>query len=141
MPGPAWNDLWFTTDGDFMIGGDGDIRTLEDSGNGDVRVALRSYISHRLMTQSSDWRFYPETAGNLNSFIGKTVSSDLLAAIERAVLHALTIDGFISRDILRIKVLQLAPDMVAIVVGITSLGNKPLSTMTLGLQTGQFTQG
>jgi len=132
-------DLWFTVDGDFLVDGSGDLKDTLDSG--DDYESLRQAILHRIISEKNGFRFHSEINAGLEQFIGKTVDKNLLEAINSAVQRALAADGALTRDDYDLRILELTPGDVAILVYANLPDQEhPLITMSWSITSGDVTR-
>ena len=82
-------DLAMTTDGELIIGDDGDLATSY----GDEQ--LSSEVLFRLKTQKGDWTLSPNTGCSLERFIGQPNTPLVRGLIESVVQAELTKDGLL----------------------------------------------
>ena len=108
------SDLWFTADGDFLIDGAGDLRDTLDSG--DLNEGIRQTIFHRLVGDKHAYRFHPDITAGLERFIGTTIDKHMLESMQVAIHKALVSDGVLSRGDYKIRVFELTPGDVIIMV-------------------------
>jgi hypothetical protein len=133
------SDLWFTNDGDFLIDGSGDLRDTRDSG--DNYESLRQAILHRIISERGGFRFHPEVSAGLEQYIGKTVDKKLLEAIQAALHRALTSDGALNRNDYTLRVLELTPGDVAVLVYVNLPSQEhPLVSMSWSIYSGDITR-
>lgn len=132
-------DLWFTTDGDFIIDSTGDLRDTRDSNN--KYESLRQTILHRILVNRNGWRFHPQVCAGLERFIGTNIDPFLLQEMERRIKGALTIDGFIRESDISIRTIDLGQGAIAILIYIEATGNnKPIVGMSYDITTGGITR-
>lgn len=133
------SDLWFTVDGDFLIDGAGDLKDTGDSG--DRYESLRQAILHRIISERNALRFHPEISAGIEQFIGKTVDKPLLEAIQAAVHRALTSDSALTREDYALRVLELTPGDVALLVYVNLPDQEhPLVSMSWSIKSGDVTR-
>lgn len=133
------SDLWFTVDGDFLIDGSGDLRDTKDSG--DVYESLRQAILHRVISERGAFRFHPNVSAGLEQYIGKTVDRQLLEAIQATLHRVLTSDGILTRNDYAIRVLELTPGDVAVLIYVNLPGQQhPLVSMSWSIYSGDITR-
>ena len=108
------SDLWFTVDGDFLIDGSGDLRDTRDAA--DNYESLRQAVLHRVISEHNAFRFHNGISAGLEQFIGKTVDKLLLEAVQTAIQRALTSDGALTRDDFTLRVVELTPGDVAVLI-------------------------
>jgi len=133
------SDLWFTVDGDFLIDGSGDLRDTRDSG--DKHESLRQAILHRVICERGGFRFHPDVSAGLEQFIGKTVDKRLLEAIQAAIHRALSADGALTREDYALRVLELTPGDVAVLLYVNLPGQEhPLVSMSWSIFSGDITR-
>ena len=132
-------DLWFTVDGDFLIDGSGDLRDTEDSS--DRVEGLRQAILHRVAGERGANREYPDISSGLEEFIGRTVNKDLIQNIEFAIHRSLVSDGVLSRGDYNIRILELTPGDIAILIYVNLAGQEhPIVSMAWNIRSGEITR-
>jgi len=132
-------DLWFTMDGDFLIDGAGDLKDTQDSG--DRYEGVRQAILHRVVGEYGAFRFHPNLSAGLETFIGKVIDKQLLEGIATAIHRALTADGSLSREDYAIRVLEITPGDVAILIFVNLPGQEhPIVSMAWNIKSGEVTR-
>lgn len=132
-------DLWFTIDGDFLIDGAGDLKDTADSGT--FFEGVRQAILHRVICEANGWRVHPTICAGLERFIGKTVDQNVLEGIQLAIHRVLTADGALTREDYVIRVLELTPGDVAVLIYVNLPGQEnPLITMSWSIKSGGITR-
>ena len=133
------SDIWFTTDGDFLIDGAGDLRDTLDAA--DNYESLRQAVLHRIISERNASRFHSEINAGLEQFIGNSVDRLLLEAIRTAVQRSLTADGALTRDDFTLRVMELTPGDVAVLVYVNLPDQEhPLISMSWSITTGDVTR-
>lgn len=133
------SDFWFTTDGDFLIDGAGDLRDTQDAA--DDHEGLRQAILHRVISERNAFRFHPDINAGLEQFIGNTVDKLLLDAIQTAIQRSLTMDGALTRDDFTLRVLELTPGDVAVLIYVNLPDQEhPLISMSWSITAGDVTR-
>ena len=118
-------DLWFTTDGDFLIDDAGDLRDTKDADN--TFESVRQLVVHRLVCNKSGWQLQPEISAGLDRFVGRGVNDLLLERMRFEIAAALTVDGILSTADFRVIASEILPGMVIIAVYLVATGlEKPL---------------
>ena len=132
-------DLWFTVDGDYLIDGAGDLKDTSDSGT--LFEGVRQAILHRVICETNGWRINPNLCAGLERFIGKTIDQNLLEGIQLAIHRVLTGDGSLTREDYMIRVVELTPSIVAILIYANLPGQEnPLVSMSWSIQSGGITR-
>ncbi len=132
-------DLWFTIDGDFLIDGAGDLKDTTDDAM--EFEGVRQAIIHRVVCEANGWRVHPEICAGLETFIGKVVNKNLLEGIQLAIHRALTSDGVLTRGDYTIRVLELTPGDVAVLIYVNLPGQtNPLVSMSWSVKSGDVTR-
>ena len=133
------SDLWFTTDGDFLIDGAGDLRDTRDAA--DNYEGLKQAILHRVISERNAFRFHSEINAGLEQFIGKTIDKLMLEAIQTAISRALTADGALTRDDFTLRVVELTPGDVALLIYVSLPDQEnPLISMSWSIRGGDVTR-
>lgn len=141
MPLKQFNltDLWFTVDGDFLIDGAGDLKDTKDSG--DLNEGVRQSIIHRLVGEQGAFRLHPGITVGLEQFIGRPINDELLEGMQFAIHRALVSDGILNRDDYVIRVFELTPGNIMIMIFV-SLPNQehPIVSMAWNVEYGEVTR-
>ena len=133
------SDLWFTVDGDFLVDGAGDLRDTKDSG--DIYEGLKQAVLHRVISERNAFRFHSEINAGVEQFIGNTIDKNLLEALNSAIQRALSADGALTRDDYTLRVLELTPGDVAILIYVNLPGQEhPLVSMSWSINSGDVTR-
>lgn len=128
-------DLWFTSDGDFLLDGAGDLKDTRDSG--DVYEGLRQQITHRVISEKNGWRLHPNILAGLDRYLGNTIDDQLLEQLEFEITRALTADGNLTKSDFSVQTIELTPGDVAIMIYLNTLAQRtPIVTMAYSIQTG-----
>jgi hypothetical protein len=133
------SDLWFTTSGDFLIDGAGDLRDTLDAA--DDYESLRQAVLHRVISERGAFRFHPEISAGLEQFIGKSVDRLLLEAVRTAIQRSLTADSSLNRDDFTLRVIELTPGDVAVLIYMNLPDQEhPLISMSWSISSGDVTR-
>lgn len=101
-------DLWFTSEGDLAIDGNGDIRdTSSTQGRG-----LIQEIRTRLRAEPGDWKLAKSLGANLRSYVGTTATTPNISRLIRHIFTTLTSDRLILSSDLEIIPIQLPNDFL-----------------------------
>lgn len=132
-------DLWFTDDGDFLVDGAGDLRDTRDGAMN--FEGLRQAILHRVIGERGAFRLHPDITAGLDIFIGKIIDKQLMEGIQTAVHRALISDGVLRRSDYDIRVLEITPGDVAILIFVNVPGQEhPLVSMMWNVRSGEVTR-
>lgn len=124
-------DLKMTSDGEFVIGPNGDFETVD----GDEAIAQQ--IVFILKTQKGDWTLAPRVGANLERFIGKPNTREVRDMIE-AVVSTEIINSQLVYDP-TVTCIQLSAEEVFLTVEFPSVedrGREVIVTAELDLKTG-----
>ena len=132
------SDIWFTTDGDFLTDGTGDIR---DTDSGDTYESLKQTVLHRIIGNQNGWRFNHNLTAGLERYIGRSINDDLIQSIEHDIRQALTVDGNLLKSDFIVKVLEITPGDLAILLYINAVTvDTPVLTFAYHIKTGSITR-
>lgn len=98
-------DLYWTFDGDLIVGPDGDLYTPDD----DVLRSLVQEVRTRIMGDQQDWELYPEVGAGLSDLIGEPNNKATAEAGKAKIIAALTRDGLVSAGDISIKYMPVGP--------------------------------
>lgn len=108
-------DFYFTDDGDFRLGSDGD---FEDTANYQYRGLIQRVIT-RLSSAKGEWRLQPLEGVNLTDFLGKPNTREVGGRVRERVYSELIRDNLVSPADLKVEVFPLSKTEIAILVVIT----------------------
>jgi len=139
IPNLNSSDLWFTSDGDYLIDGAGDLRDTSDSG--DKLEGLRQAIIHRVIAERGAMRLHPNLSAGLESFIGRPIDANLMDGVQTSIHRALTGDGSLSRSEYEVRVFELTPGNIAVLIYVRLPGQEhPLVSMAWNVNSGEVTR-
>ncbi len=121
------DDLWYSGDGDLVVGGDGDLRDTSDDKS--RTRALIQEIQQVLSSSTGDWKSNPTFAADLAEFIGEIANDAAGDRIARRIKEKLVRMGIVSSG-------QL--DIIPLILGSTALFR---ITVTTGLHTSEVNMG
>lgn len=98
-------DLYWTFDGDFLVGPEGDLLDTSD----DVLLSLTQEIKTRIMGDQEDWELYPDVGAGLSDLIGEPNNKMTAEAGKAKIIAALTRDGLVASADLHIKYAPVGP--------------------------------
>lgn len=125
-------DFKLTNEGEFVIGPDGDLATVE----GDE--ALAQAVVFRLKTTKGDWTLDPSCGADLEQFIGAPNTRVTRDVIEQAVASELLRGGLVPAP--TVSCVQLSEEEVFILVEFPSIeesGRTVRVSSSLDLRTGK----
>jgi len=105
-------DLYWTLDGDFAPGEDGDLR---DTSFDSLR-SLFQEIRTRVMSSFRDWKFHPSLGANLDTLLGKPNNRLTAEEGKTAIVAALTQGGFLPRNAIEVRYLPFGRHWLAYLV-------------------------
>jgi len=82
-------DFWFTAEGDYAVGDDGDIMSTEIS----PKRSLIQEIRTRVSAIQGDWSEHPALGLNLDSFVGRPLSDARVELIGKIMEEEIYKDG------------------------------------------------
>lgn len=124
------SDIFLTSTADLKLDGSGDFALV--SGN----TALLQQVRFRLQTVQGDWRLYPNCGASLEGFLGQPNNAVTGAAVQTAVMDALTHDSFLYPSQLTITVVPVNLNELGIVVQIKTATDFVTFTGGLSLREG-----
>jgi len=101
-------DLWFTEEGDLVLGDNGD---LKDTTSVYGRSLLQE-IRTRLKADKGDWKLHTSLGANLTSYLGEAATKRYVSLIGRAIVESLTYDRLLLPGDFEIIPLTLANGIV-----------------------------
>jgi len=103
-------DCFWSSRGDFMISGEGDILTTEF----DPLRSLAQEIHTRIESDQGDWVVFPATGSNLRDFVGEANSPYIAESIKTRIHGSLTRDGFINNKDINIQYMPIDRDKLLV---------------------------
>jgi len=129
-------DLWFTSDGDFLIDASGDLRDTSDSG--DELEGLKQQILHRVLGEQNAWRAHRDVTAGLEQYIGRAIDDEMLAEMEQQIRAVLTSDQYLEKSDFAIQAIELVDGVVAFMIYVNAAGQEhPVLTMAYSISTGE----
>lgn len=119
-------DLYWSTDGDFALGSQGDLKSTED-------VQSRTMIQQvfkRLMSSPGDWSMAPEIGVSWERILGQPNSSATGRLLETMINSELTRGGFLSSSEFVVTVFPLGKRELGVLLAITPKGVRGEITLT-----------
>ena len=108
-------DCFWTSRGDFMISGDGDIMDT----NFDPLRSLAQEVRTRIESDQGDWVVFPATGSNLRDFVGEPNNQYTAEAIKTRMHGSLTRDGFINNRDINIQYMPIDRDKLMVRLTVT----------------------
>ena len=96
-------DLYWTLDGDFALGMDGD---LKDTSYDNLR-SLFQEIRTRVRSAFKDWAVHPNLGANLESLLGRPNNRMTAEEGKANIIAALVQGGFLKRDSIQIRYMPI----------------------------------
>lgn len=96
-------DLYWTLDGDFAFGEDGDLKDTSF----DVFRSLWQEMRTRCRSSFRDWALHPMLGANLDELLGEMNNKATAEEGKTRLLSALTQGGFLPRSAIRIRYLPI----------------------------------
>lgn len=109
------NDLAWSYRGDWLISHDGDLRDTFD----DPLRSLYEEVRDVLKSEVGDWRIYPEIGAGLPDFVGEPNNKRTAEAIKTRVIAALTRNGLVASNDLKVMYTPMDIDKLLIRISIT----------------------
>jgi len=103
-------DYFFSYDGDFAVGPDKDIM---DTSYDPLRAAHQEILS-RIRSDKGDWVYNPAIGATLSRFVGMPNTQETANAMRQAMLASLQYDNTVDISDVKIQIVPVAFDMVAI---------------------------
>ena len=100
-------DLWFTEDGDFKVGSDGDLKGTEDS----FGRAVLQEIRDRVRSKRGEWKLFASIGSNLESYLGEPGTSQNITRASQEIERSLTFDRMMLPGEMEVVPLQIARDV------------------------------
>lgn len=101
-------DLYWTLDGDYEVGRDGDLR---DTKFDDTR-SMQQEIRTRLQSSFYDWATWPNGGANLQDLLGRPNNKLTAEEAKSRVISSLTQDGFLVAQNIKVRYLPVARDQI-----------------------------
>lgn len=121
MPRYGGVDLLLTSDGDLLVGEEGDLLLTWGTG-----YVVQS-IYNRLKSVSANW-FYDQVGADLEDFLGQPNSPETGAAVEERIVNTLTQDDLLDPEDLLVKVVPAGETQLACFVFVRLAGaERPFS--------------
>ncbi len=96
-------DLYWTLDGDFALGEDGDLKDTSF----DVFRSMWQEMRTRCRSGLKDWAFHPRLGANLDELLGRTNNRATAEEGKTRVIAALTQGGFLPKSVIRVRYLPI----------------------------------
>lgn len=136
------NDLFFTIDGDYLIGPGGDLLDTDAAILKDRTAAIKQSITHRILAEQNGWSLHPQLCAGLEQFLGRQINQGLLDLIQSQVHYVLTHDGLFAPNNLIVRVINLGQgtEAVALTIYLRGFSDKPVFMLAFDIQNGQISQ-
>jgi len=108
------NDIFWTWDGDFATGPDGDLKDTSD----DPLLSLRQEIMTVVKSEIGDWELDPSMGATLSDFLGEPNNRENGEAIENRIRTKLVETNLVQREDLSVRVTPTAPHQVMIMINV-----------------------
>lgn len=99
-------DLFWTSQGDYFLGDDGDLQDTEF----DPLRSLVQEIRTRASSDQGDWVVFPDVGANVRDFVGEPNNQQSAEAIKTRLIAALSKHGFINTRDMIIKYVPVTRD-------------------------------
>jgi hypothetical protein len=103
-----YNDLTWTSRGDFVIGHDGD---LSDTYADPLR-SLFQEIRTRVMSDIGDWLLYQDVGASVSDFVGEPNNKITAEAVKTRIIASVCRHGLIARQDVSIKYMPVDIDQI-----------------------------
>jgi len=123
-------DLFWTSRGDYLIGGDGDISDTEY----DPLRSVVQEIKTRIEADQGDWKNFPSVGADIADFVGEPNNVTTAEAVKTRIISALARDGFINTNDMKVKYMPVDRDklLVRIIIKVAPTArNANSETLTL----------
>ena len=100
------SDLFWTSLGDFHLGGDGDLQDTEH----DPLRSLVQEIKTRVEADQGDWENFPDLRAAIGDFVGQPNNKQTAESIKTRIIAALTQDGFVHSKDLKVMYVPINVD-------------------------------
>lgn len=105
-------DLYFTQDGDFVLGENGD---LQDTNLEAYRGFVQRVLT-RMMSRRGDWSLHTDIGANLTSFVGLPNTEEIGSRIKDRVSSELYQENLLRGSELTVEVVPYANTAIAIIL-------------------------
>ena len=110
-------DLRFTWNGDFSLGGDGDLADTSD----DLLESLKQELQTVSKSEAGDWEMYSSYASTLSDFVGFPNTKPTADAIHDRLRSAIISNSLVLEDDLNIKVIPVHRHKVLIIIRVNAV--------------------
>lgn len=100
------SDLFWTSRGDLLLGGDGDIQDTEH----DPLRSIVQEIKTRVEADQGDWETFPDLGAGISDFVGEPSNKQTAEKIKTRIISALLADGLINSKDLKVMYLVVNVD-------------------------------
>jgi hypothetical protein len=128
------SDIWMDINGEPEIGPDGDFLRSEGTD------ALLQSCMFRLKTVIGDWVLEPECGASLEQLIGEPNSKDTGDLMEQLIVVALTHDGFLTSEEIKIVTIPVDKFTIMSTIILTYGGEQSTLAVALDLKEGKIRQ-
>lgn len=135
-----FDDLYFTVDGDYLIGEDGDLKSNVEDVVRDNLAAIRQFVLHRLIGEYGAWGEYPQITAGLERFIGFPIEDATLYQIQLEAKRALTADLILNPADIDVRAVDLGNGAIALMVWAKQAGTKAITSFAFNMQNGQISR-
>jgi hypothetical protein len=125
-------DMFFTEDGEILF--DENRMDIERAYETELEV-LNQTILKRLQSSDEDWQIGSAISTNLNYLMGSPRTPEVQTEAEDMVFNALTSDGLVDPDLIRVQVEGFDSNILMVSVSVFNrpgLGNNVLNVYNLG---------
>lgn len=112
------DDLFFTSDGDFRLGDNGDIKkTLHVKSR-----TLQQRVYSRLASNKGDWKHLPDIGVGLTRFVGLPNNAQVGKLIEQSIYSELYRGGLLKQGELKVTVFPVSQESIAALIEVNPAG-------------------
>lgn len=119
-------DLYWSTEGDFVLGAEGDLKNTENVQS----RALIQQVFKRLMSSPGDWAMAPEIGVKWERILGQPNNSATGRLLQTMINSELTRGGFLSSSEFVVTVFPLSKRELGVLLAITPRGVRGEITLT-----------
>jgi hypothetical protein len=119
------SDLWFSEDGDYIVGYDGDLKLAYD-----LDYILQS-IATRTKSDAGEWLLHPEIGMSLSSLIGKQMTQETLTQGEDIISSNILFDGLLSSSQLKVTGIPISKAEALFIIEVLGTNLKRMAAVSV----------
>lgn len=120
MPFDDRRDLYFTSEGDFVISETSD---LEETKNHQYRNLIQQILT-RLMSSKGDWALQPTLGASLGNYLGQPNTRETGDKIKTRILSELSRGGLLAPSSLKVEIAPVTATGIIILITATPPGSR-----------------